>query len=177
MSALLAPCFFSCGHRVNGPLRHIRLLLTVWENAGGECPAPVSVGAGLPWASRAPGRGPLRFACDQCGKAYNLRHTLLRHMRLECGKEPQFQCPHCPKRSKRRRTLGPDQRGALWGLGGGPSLFACDQCGKAYNLRHTLLRHMRLECGKEPQFQCPHCPKRSKRRSNLLQHIRIIHGL
>jgi hypothetical protein len=26
-------------------------------------------------------------------------------MKLECGKEPMFQCPHCPKRSKLKENL------------------------------------------------------------------------
>nr|CAD7193550.1 unnamed protein product [Timema douglasi] len=41
-------------------------------------------------------------------------------------------------------------------------LFPCVNCGRLYQWKKTLLRHIRLECGKEPQFQCPYCPKKTK---------------
>ncbi|KAJ8894865.1 hypothetical protein PR048_000172 [Dryococelus australis] len=55
-------------------------------------------------------------------------------------------------------------------------LHQCPGCGRTYRWRKTLVRHIRLECGKEPQFQCPYCPKRSSQKSNLIQHIRIRHS-
>jgi uncharacterized Zn-finger protein len=42
------------------------------------------------------------FRCERCGKGYQHSGTLLRHTRHECGKEPQFQCPFCPQRCKRK---------------------------------------------------------------------------
>ena len=45
------------------------------------------------------------FRCDQCGKQYQHRTTLQRHTRHECGKEPQFQCPYCIRRTKQRGNL------------------------------------------------------------------------
>ena len=53
--------------------------------------------------------------------------------------------------------------------------YRCDQCGKGYQHRATLLRHTRHECGKDPQFQCPYCTHRTKQRGNLYQHIRTNH--
>jgi DNA-directed RNA polymerase subunit RPC12/RpoP len=46
-----------------------------------------------------------RYACQNCGKSYKHLKTLLSHQRYECGKEPQFQCPHCPYRAKRRAHI------------------------------------------------------------------------
>jgi predicted RNA-binding Zn-ribbon protein involved in translation (DUF1610 family) len=54
-------------------------------------------------------------------------------------------------------------------------LFKCPTCGKHYIHRSSLVRHRKLECGKEPQFQCPYCPKKSKLKSNLKQHIILKH--
>ncbi|KAJ9593770.1 hypothetical protein L9F63_027589, partial [Diploptera punctata] len=51
----------------------------------------------------------------------------------------------------------------------------CPQCGKSYRWKSTLDRHLRLECGKEPQFQCPYCAYRAKRKSNLEKHIVLRH--
>lgn len=43
--------------------------------------------------------------CARCGRKYNHSSSLKRHMTLECGKEPRFQCPHCPHRSKLKSNL------------------------------------------------------------------------
>lgn len=56
-------------------------------------------------------------------------------------------------------------------------LFPCSKCGKLYKWRTNLLRHKRLECGKEPQFQCPYCPKKSNRNDTLWSHIKIVHRI
>lgn len=55
--------------------------------------------------------------------------------------------------------------------------FRCCNCGKVYRWKNTLLRHLRLECGKEPQFHCPYCPYRAKRKGNLLKHVTIRHHI
>lgn len=45
------------------------------------------------------------FPCPQCGKVYTWKCSLSLHLRQECGKEPQFQCPHCPHRTKQKGNL------------------------------------------------------------------------
>lgn len=52
--------------------------------------------------------------------------------------------------------------------------FQC-LCGNLYKCVDTVKRHIRYECGKEPQFVCIYCNKKSKRKSNLYQHIRLMH--
>ncbi|XP_063229147.1 zinc finger protein 629-like [Bacillus rossius redtenbacheri] len=147
--------------------------------------------------ARVPGDGPELLACGQCFKTYKLPYNLFKHKQFECGQEPRWRCPHCPFRSRlenglvhhiRAKHESAPPRASLecerlfgvdrpWGVcGPSPELFPCEKCGKAYSLRNNLLRHVRRECGQEPQFRCPHCPKRSKRKSNLLQHIRTKHG-
>jgi uncharacterized C2H2 Zn-finger protein len=53
--------------------------------------------------------------------------------------------------------------------------FVCKRCGKIYRWKKSLYNHVKLECGKEPQFQCPHCPHRAKLNWNLQKHIRLKH--
>ncbi|XP_059469603.1 longitudinals lacking protein, isoforms A/B/D/L-like isoform X5 [Neocloeon triangulifer] len=69
--------------------------------------APLSNSQGQTGASAAGGRslGKKRngiFPCAQCGRTYMRKDSLRRHLMWECGKEPQFQCPYCPQRSKRK---------------------------------------------------------------------------
>jgi hypothetical protein len=61
--------------------------------------------------------------------------------------------------------------GRLAGLEG----YQCPNCFKSYRIKGTLLRHIRYECGKDPQFQCPHCPQQTKHKSNMLRHIKRYH--
>lgn len=58
---------------------------------------------------------------------------------------------------------------------GGNTDIQCWQCGRKYKIISSLRRHLRLECGKEPQFQCPFCPHKTKLKSNLTQHMRYKH--
>jgi len=70
--------------------------------------------------------------------------------------------------------------GSVWGVEkvkkwSGVGSFQCPGCGKVYRWRKNMISHMRLECGKEPQFQCPHCPQRTTQKSSLLTHIHNKH--
>ncbi|XP_049768465.1 longitudinals lacking protein, isoforms N/O/W/X/Y-like [Schistocerca cancellata] len=48
---------------------------------------------------------PIRFRCDVCGRSYRYHRGLSRHLKYECGKEPQFRCPHCPARYTQKHHL------------------------------------------------------------------------
>ncbi|KAG8259221.1 hypothetical protein J6590_014691 [Homalodisca vitripennis] len=52
----------------------------------------------------------------------------------------------------------------------------CQSCGKVYQQKRTLQRHLRYECGVPPQFQCVMCPYRSKHRSHLTRHLVTVHN-
>jgi DNA-directed RNA polymerase subunit RPC12/RpoP len=56
-----------------------------------------------------------------------------------------------------------------------PGSYPCTQCGKMYMWKTNLQRHLRLECGKEPQCKCPYCPHKTNRKDVLLTHVKLIH--
>ena len=58
-----------------------------------------------------------------------------------------------------------------------PACFPCNGCGNTYRHKRSLQKHVKLECGKEPQFHCPYCPMKMKQKGNLLKHIRKRHTL
>jgi hypothetical protein len=53
--------------------------------------------------------------------------------------------------------------------------FTCVQCGKTYRQKGNLSTHMRLECGKEPQFACSICSVRFTRVTSLRRHTKGKH--
>jgi uncharacterized Zn-finger protein len=57
----------------------------------------------------------------------------------------------------------------------GNKAVQCSQCGKGYSNNGNLMRHLKFECGKEPQFHCPLCPLRTRHKSNLLSHMYCKH--
>lgn len=46
-----------------------------------------------------------RYPCSKCNRSYKNKRHLYRHVQVECGKEPQFQCPHCSYRGRYRDHL------------------------------------------------------------------------
>lgn len=53
--------------------------------------------------------------------------------------------------------------------------FICKNCFRKYKHSTSLYKHVKYECGKEPQFKCPYCPHRSKIKPNLKSHIARKH--
>ncbi|KAJ4427494.1 hypothetical protein ANN_25142 [Periplaneta americana] len=93
-------------------------------------------------------------------------------VKQEFGNDP-FASPLLPS-----RNIGHYQKRDAQQIGSssiGPGSFPCTRCGKVYNWRGNLLRHMRLECGKAPQFQCTYCPYMTKHKNHLQRHITSRH--
>lgn len=53
--------------------------------------------------------------------------------------------------------------------------YRCPNCMRCYNARKNLVRHVTLECGREPQYKCPHCAYSKHRRNELKKHIEKKH--
>ncbi|XP_054287652.1 zinc finger protein 425-like [Macrosteles quadrilineatus] len=105
-----------------------------------------------------------RFSCFMCGKSYSQKRNMLAHVRLECGKEAQFQCSACPYKAKRKAHLKNHMAMKHYDL-------------RSYTLEHNLKAHLRYECGKEANFLCPECPYKARRKHHLQNHMAVIHKL
>ncbi|KAJ9593510.1 hypothetical protein L9F63_014940, partial [Diploptera punctata] len=53
--------------------------------------------------------------------------------------------------------------------------FSCPQCFKKYRWKKSLIRHMRVECGQEPNLTCPYCDWKFKHKHHLMSHIFVTH--
>jgi len=42
------------------------------------------------------------WSCYRCGKRYMWRDSLKKHLRIECGKDPTFECPICGRKFKHK---------------------------------------------------------------------------
>jgi hypothetical protein len=58
-----------------------------------------------------------------------------------------------------------------------PSQYTCEKCGKKYKWKGSLRNHVRLECGKEPQFHCHMCPHKTYQKGNLIRHLALFHKI
>lgn len=55
--------------------------------------------------------------------------------------------------------------------------YQCPNCGRIYTARKNLVRHLNLECGKEPKFKCPYCLYKNHRRNELKKHMKNRHNI
>lgn len=53
--------------------------------------------------------------------------------------------------------------------------FCPKMCGKSYKAMFTLNRHMKYECGVDPQFKCMFCSKPFTIKGNMKRHLILVH--
>ncbi|KAF6203301.1 hypothetical protein GE061_003719 [Apolygus lucorum] len=100
--------------------------------------------------------------CLRCLRQYKYKHALVRHVKFECGREPQFQCKVCLRKFKRSESLKLHVATH--------QMHYCPKCPRKYKSKRALFRHFNYECGIEPRFSCPECLKRFTRRFTLRVH-------
>ncbi|XKL69563.1 hypothetical protein PGB90_007332 [Kerria lacca] len=90
------------------------------------------------------------FPCpNNCGRIYKYKSSMVKHCKLECGKEPEFQCA-----------------------------FVCpNKCGRKYRYKKSLSRHLKYECGMKPQFKCKVCGRQFMHNMSLRIHLGLIHKI
>lgn len=66
----------------------------------------------------------------------------------------------------------------LWNsFSGRNKKFICGKCNRKYEIKGSLSRHLKYECGKDPQFSCTvfGCKYKSKIKGNIKHHIAFKH--
>ncbi|XP_062260735.1 zinc finger protein 2-like [Platichthys flesus] len=109
------------------------------------------------------------FSCSECGKRFNSKGSLNRHMRIHKG-DKLFSCSECGKRFNHKCSLDKHMMSHT-----GEKQFSCSECGKRFINRGNLNSHMRIHTGENP-FSCSECGKRFSDRGNLNSHMRIHTG-
>lgn len=79
-----------------------------------------------------------------------------------------------PKKKKQRKQCRANEPLDLSAM---TELFMCTKCTKSYRLRHSLTRHLKFECGKEPKYACSLCDRKFKHKYDLNVHEKGKHGI
>ncbi|XP_014482684.1 PREDICTED: zinc finger protein 408-like, partial [Dinoponera quadriceps] len=150
-------------------------------------------------AMETPVETPSPLMCPQCGRTYKMKRSLKTHMKFECGGQRNFKCHVCPAKytqniSLRRHLLRRhgiylppkfvmprqlhtvDPHGLRRGLKSSRT-FSCHQCGRLYQMRHNLVKHLRFECGGQKHFACSLCTARYTQNGKLRQHMLNAHNI
>jgi len=57
-------------------------------------------------------------------------------------------------------------------------LFECKNCGRTYQTKSSLKSHVKIICGKAPQFKCDLCNQRTfKQKGNYKLHLLRVHNI
>ncbi|XP_050535140.1 zinc finger protein 567-like [Daktulosphaira vitifoliae] len=130
-------------------------------------------------------RGEGQFQCPKCEKCYVHLRNLHRHLKNECGIEPSYQCPWCPKKCRYKFTLrshifvlvtynynrGKPRKNLSCG-------YICPQCGRSYVHKYSMQTHMKYEYMLTARYLCPNmCGRSYKYKRGVHTHVNFECGV
>ncbi|XP_062829621.1 zinc finger protein 165 isoform X2 [Anolis carolinensis] len=92
------------------------------------------------------------YECSYCGKRWQCRSELLRHLRTHTGERPH-KCSDCGKSFSTSSHLIQHKR-----VHTGERPYSCKDCGKSYRRRASLVQHEREKCQKGSPLNAPALP-------------------
>lgn len=112
--------------------------------------------------------GKFPHACNNCGKRFKEKHSLVNHMAVHGGLA-SHECAECGKSFLTRERM---LEHAKLHLG---KRIPCDQCGFKARCRRSLAKHMLMK-HRDRRFPCTLCRRRFASRQNLTAHLRTHSG-
>lgn len=102
--------------------------------------------------------------CPTCGKTFNHRGTLNRHMKTHNKTENKFNCEEYFKSFSHKHDLNRHQKSHT-----NEKLSICEECNTSFKLKQHLNRHLNIH-KKNVTFQCEECQTTFTRKDDLSRH-------
>ncbi|XP_053958840.1 uncharacterized protein LOC128863620 isoform X1 [Anastrepha ludens] len=110
-------------------------------------------------------RVPDGYICPKCGRRYTTHSMIAKHLRNNCGRNPQHQCDVCHKCFFSTSTLNCHRT-----IHTGVLPHKCNYCDKRFRTRGQVTVHHRTHTGERP-FVCEICSQCFTHRETLISHL------
>lgn len=104
--------------------------------------------------------------CDICGKWFRFKCNAVRHREIHF-EEKRFDCNICQMKFRHSSSL---KRHMISHQQKSENMYVCEQCGRSFKMRQTLLQHHRVHV-KQPFLKCEYCPREFRTYKGKKYHI------
>ncbi|XP_045456281.1 zinc finger protein 583-like [Melitaea cinxia] len=121
-------------------------------------------------------KGQNRYPCPRCGKVYQWKSNLGRHMRSHKARDSgELHCRACDKRFASVATYRQHLRVSRRHVAETDFTFMCNECGKKFVNKTRLRDHIDWEHLHKIKFRCQLCDKPFKCHTSLYVHMQNVH--
>ncbi|XP_026498868.1 zinc finger protein 383-like [Vanessa tameamea] len=121
-------------------------------------------------------KGQNRYPCPRCGKVYQWKSNLGRHMRSHKARDSgELHCRTCDKRFASVATYRQHLRVSRRHVAETDFTFMCNECGKRFVNKTRLRDHVDWEHLNKIKFRCQLCDKPFKCHTSLYVHMQNVH--